>query len=103
MEERARRLPDRGYAAGHELRLVVDKHNRHHANPNHVDLDPDINSPAIVYSAEQALQRRGLRRFIAKHQALLLFPLICLLGWSMHAAGIKFSLDDHPGCGGSTS
>jgi fatty acid desaturase len=68
----------------------VDKHNRHHANPNHLDLDPDINSPAIVYSVEQALERRGVRRFIAKHQALLFFPLTCLLGWSMHAAGIKF-------------
>ena len=67
-----------------------DKHNRHHANPKHLDLDPDINSPAIVYSVEQALLRRGARRFIAKHQALLFFPLICLLGWSMHAAGVKF-------------
>jgi fatty acid desaturase len=68
----------------------VDKHNRHHANPNHTDLDPDIESPAIVYSIEQALGRRGLRRFIAKYQAFFFFPLICLLGWSMHLAGAKF-------------
>ena len=38
----------------------VQKHNRHHANPNHVDLDPDINNPAIVYTEEQALRRRRL-------------------------------------------
>jgi len=68
----------------------VDKHNRHHANPNHTDLDPDIESPAIVYSTEQALGRRGMRRFIAKYQAFFFFPLICLLGWSMHLAGAKF-------------
>lgn len=68
----------------------VDKHNRHHANPNHVDLDPDIHSPAVVYSTEQALRRRGLRRLIAAHQAFLFFLLICLLGWSMHAAGAAF-------------
>ena len=68
----------------------VEKHNRHHANPNHADLDPDVNSPAIVYSTEQALQRRGVRRFIAKYQAFFFFPLICLLGWSMHVAGTTF-------------
>jgi fatty acid desaturase len=71
----------------------VDKHNRHHANPNHMDLDPDINSPAIVYSTEQALQRRGVRRFIAKYQAWFFFPLICLLGWSMHVAGARFLIN----------
>src|SRR3989440_4452749 len=27
----------------------VDKHNRHHANPNHVDMDPDIDMVALVY------------------------------------------------------
>jgi fatty acid desaturase len=68
----------------------VTKHNRHHANPNHTDLDPDVNSPAIVYSTEQALERRGVRRFIAKYQAFFFFPLICLLGWSMHVAGATF-------------
>jgi fatty acid desaturase len=68
----------------------VEKHNRHHANPNHADLDPDVNSPAIVYSTEQALERRGVRRFIAKYQAFFFFPLICLLGWSMHYAGATF-------------
>jgi fatty acid desaturase len=68
----------------------IDKHNRHHANPNHADLDPDINSPAIVYSTEQALQRRGARRFLAKYQAWFFFPLICLQGWSMHVAGATF-------------
>lgn len=68
----------------------VDKHNRHHANPNHLDRDPDVNSPAIAYSTEQALQRRGLRRLIASRQAFLFLPLTCLLAWSMHAAGAVF-------------
>ncbi len=27
----------------------VDKHNRHHGNPNHVDLDPDIDIGVIAY------------------------------------------------------
>jgi fatty acid desaturase len=62
----------------------VDKHNRHHANPNHVDDDPDINNLAIAYNGEQAQQRRGPMRWLAAYQAFALFPMFCLLGVSMH-------------------
>jgi len=68
----------------------VQKHNRHHANPNHVDLDPDINNPAIVYTEQQALRRRGPLRLLARYQAYLFFPLLGMLAWSMHAAGAAF-------------
>ncbi len=68
----------------------VEKHNRHHASPNHVDRDPDINNPAIVYTEEQALARRGPLRLLARCQAFLFFPLLGLLAWSMHVAGAAF-------------
>jgi fatty acid desaturase len=68
----------------------VGKHNRHHANPNHVDLDPDIDTPAIAYTKAQALRRRGVLRVVAKRQALLFFPMLSFLGWAMHAAGLTF-------------
>jgi fatty acid desaturase len=70
----------------------IEKHNRHHANPNHVDMDPDINAPAIAYSREQALERRGVPRVIARHQAYLFLPLILLLAWSMHVSSMTFLL-----------
>jgi fatty acid desaturase len=70
----------------------VDKHNRHHANPNHVDLDPDINMVAIAYSQNQATNRRGLLRTMARHQAYLFFPLLLLLSWSMHVSSLGFLL-----------
>jgi fatty acid desaturase len=70
----------------------VEKHNRHHANPNHVDLDPDINMVAIAYSQSQAAERRGLLRTMARHQAYLFFPLLLLLGWSMHVSSLNFLL-----------
>jgi fatty acid desaturase len=57
----------------------ISKHNRHHANPNHVDDDPDINSPAIAYTREQALGRRGPLRLVPRYQAYLFFGLICFL------------------------
>ena len=68
----------------------VDKHNRHHANPNHVDMDPDIGPGMISYSEEQALAARGARRVVAMHQAALFFPLLFGLAWAMQLAGITF-------------
>jgi fatty acid desaturase len=68
----------------------VQKHNRHHANPNHVERDPDINNPAIAYTEEQALGRWGPMRLLARYQAFLFFPLLGLLAWSMHVAGAAF-------------
>jgi fatty acid desaturase len=63
-----------------------EKHNRHHANPNDVDEDPDINSPGLVFSRAQALSRRGLMRRLAAYQAFFFFPLLLLLGFSMHGS-----------------
>lgn len=68
----------------------VDKHNRHHANPNHVDLDPDIGPGVVSYSEEQAANSRGLRRLVARHQAYLFVPMLFLLVWSMHYKGAEF-------------
>ena len=45
----------------------VQKHNRHHGNPNDVDLDPDIKVGAIAYTDEQAEARRGAGRLAAMY------------------------------------
>lgn len=68
----------------------VDKHNRHHGNPNHQDLDPDIDVGVIAYSEEQALAKRGLARWVVRHQAGLFFPLLFGLGWTMHVASVRY-------------
>ena len=68
----------------------VDKHNRHHGNPNHQDLDPDIDVGVIAYSEEQALAKRGIARWVVRHQAGLFFPLLLGLGWTMHVAGVRY-------------
>jgi fatty acid desaturase len=70
----------------------VDKHNRHHASPNHVDDDPDINNLAIAYNREQALERRGPMRWLAAYQAFAFFPMLFFLGISMHVSSIAFQL-----------
>jgi fatty acid desaturase len=68
----------------------VDKHNRHHGNPNHIDLDPDIDIGVIAYSEEQAVAKRGLARWIVRHQAFLFFLLVCGLAWTMHFKSVRF-------------
>lgn len=63
----------------------VDTHNRHHANPNDVARDPDIEDGVLAYTPDQATRRGGaLSRFIARRQAWLFFPLLTLQGISMH-------------------
>jgi len=70
----------------------VDKHNRHHASPNHVDDDPDINNLAIAYNREQALERRGPMRWLAAYQAFAFFPMLFFLGISMHVSSVAYQL-----------
>jgi fatty acid desaturase len=53
----------------------VDKHNEHHGNPNVLDMDPDIDFPVLVFTEEQALEKRGIFRFIVAYQAWF-FPLL---------------------------
>ncbi|HEV3235097.1 MAG TPA: acyl-CoA desaturase [Candidatus Dormibacteraeota bacterium] len=68
----------------------VSKHNLHHANPNDIDEDPDISSGALVYTREEALQRRGAMRTLTAYQAFLFFPMLFLMGFSMHVSSAGY-------------
>jgi fatty acid desaturase len=67
----------------------VDKHNRHHAHPNQVDKDPDIDIGALAFTAGQAGAKRGVTRFIARHQRYLFFPLLLLEGVQLHLSSLR--------------
>lgn len=67
----------------------VGKHNRHHANPNHEDEDPDIDMAVLSFSREQAVARRGFLRWMTKNQAYLFFPLLTLEGINLRRAGFQ--------------
>ncbi|WP_232792321.1 fatty acid desaturase family protein [Actinacidiphila yeochonensis] len=73
-----------------------DKHTRHHANPNHEELDPDVNPEVLVWSRGQAREARGVARWIGRRQAYLFFPLLTLEGMNLHVAGVRALL--RPGC-----
>jgi fatty acid desaturase len=67
----------------------VKKHNEHHAHPNHLDMDPDIDLPFFAFTPEQALEKRGVFRFVAKHQVLFSVPLLTLVSYGQRIASIR--------------
>ncbi len=66
------------------------KHTRHHANPNKIDSDPDIELPVISFTPAQATRRRsGPGGWLMAHQGVFFFPILLLEGLSLHASGIR--------------
>ncbi len=73
------------------------KHGRHHARPNTVGSDPDIDLPAVAFTPEQVQQRRyGWSRWLARHQGAFFFPLLLLEGLSLHVSGFRRLLGREP-------
>ena len=70
-----------GMSYGHWM----SKHTKHHANPNHDDLDPDVGPGVLVWSREAA---RG-RGFLTRHQAFFFVPLLTLLGLSLTRDSVR--------------
>ncbi|WP_116042864.1 fatty acid desaturase family protein [Amycolatopsis palatopharyngis] len=67
----------------------MDKHTRHHANPNHEELDPDVVPDILVWSEDQARAAKGIPRFFGRWQAFLFFPLLTLEGLNLHYASAR--------------
>ncbi|MBU2662484.1 acyl-CoA desaturase [Actinoplanes bogorensis] len=71
-------------AIGMSYGYWMEKHTKHHANPNHDDLDPDVGPGVLAWSPENA------RGFIGRYQAYLFFPLLTLLGLSLKRDSIRW-------------
>ncbi|MGW7354624.1 fatty acid desaturase family protein [Streptomyces sp. NPDC054784] len=67
----------------------MNKHTRHHANPNHEELDPDVAPDILVWSQEQAREAKGLALFVGRHQGKIFFPLLTLEGFNLHVSGLR--------------
>lgn len=66
------------------------KHSRHHAKPNQVGADPDINVDVILFHTETlTAARTGFRAWFAQRQGWLFFPLLLLEGINLHLSGVK--------------
>ena len=67
----------------------MDKHTRHHANPNHEERDPDVAPDALVWSTRQADAARGMARLLGAWQAYLFFPLLTLEALSLCVSSVR--------------
>lgn len=62
----------------------MNKHTRHHGNPNVLTRDPDLDVDVVSFVDTDAAAARGLRAFITRHQGLFFFPLLALEGVNLH-------------------
>ncbi len=67
----------------------MDKHTRHHANPNHEELDPDVAPDVLVWSNRQAMAAGPVARIVGRWQAFLFFPLLTLEGLNLHISSVR--------------
>lgn len=74
----------------------MNKHSRHHANPNKLEADPDIRSGAVAFSDEAAASRTGLGARLVRHQGWFFLPLLTLEGLSLHVSSFRHLLARRP-------
>lgn len=66
------------------------KHSRHHAKPNQIGADPDIDADVILFHTEDLpAPERGVRGWLRRRQGWLFFPLLLLEGLNLHVSGIR--------------
>jgi fatty acid desaturase len=62
----------------------MSKHSRHHANPNTVGKDPDVEKDYIVFLEEDAKGATGIKRWLLERQGWLFFPILLAEGLNLH-------------------
>lgn len=66
------------------------KHTRHHANPNQVGADPDLDLPVVAVTPQHAAGRRSpIVRWALAHQGAFFYPILLLEGLSLHASSVR--------------
>lgn len=66
------------------------KHTKHHAGPNKLGSDPDIDSDVLAFTPQAAEQRRSpLTRWLATKQGYFFYPLLLFEGVNLHVQGLR--------------
>ncbi|WP_425430424.1 fatty acid desaturase family protein [Diaminobutyricimonas aerilata] len=74
----------------------MTKHTRHHANPNRVGKDPDIEIDTISFIEQDAAKQKGLSALITRKQGYLFFPLLTFEGANLHVRSIATLFSKEP-------
>jgi fatty acid desaturase len=65
------------------------KHNQHHATPNHLEKDPDILFPFVVFSPEQIASKKRFLRPLIAIQAFVFVTVLPLQAANMRVSSIQ--------------
>lgn len=74
---------------GLSARWWIDKHSRHHGNPNLVGKDPDVGTGALCWTTDQAMGRSAVMTWLGRHQGRLFFPLLMLEAFNLHIGSAR--------------
>lgn len=74
----------------------MTKHTRHHANPNRLGKDPDVDADTISFDQDTAATRRGLFAAFTRIQGYLFFPLLAFEGLNLHAKSFGSLVERRP-------
>jgi fatty acid desaturase len=67
----------------------MTKHSRHHANPNVLGKDPDIERDFVSFIPEDAAKAKGVYAWATKRQGYLFFPILMFEGLNLHIHGFR--------------
>jgi fatty acid desaturase len=67
----------------------VDRHNSHHANPNHEGKDPDLE--VFTLTEKAIMEKKGISRFLAERQHLLFVPITSTFIFGMQPRSVMFN------------
>ncbi|MFJ6417778.1 fatty acid desaturase family protein [Paeniglutamicibacter sp. NPDC091659] len=68
----------------------MNKHSKHHAMPNTIGKDPDIEWDTISFQTEDAQRQKGILKWITERQGYLFFPLLTLEGVNLHFRSMMY-------------
>jgi len=85
-----------GLLLGFSRSWWFDSHNRHHARPNDLAMDPDTELYVVNFSEEQARDRKGIWGRLTRFQAYYFFPMMAFEGIGAHVVSILFLIRGKP-------
>lgn len=74
----------------------MNKHTRHHAKPNTIGKDPDIEQDTVSFLPEDAAARTGFLAWLTRRQGYLFFPLLTMEGFNLHFHSFRYLFSRRP-------
>lgn len=81
---------------GMSISWWASKHTRHHASPNQINKDPDIEPTVVVFYPEPDRRRNRFAAFMMARQGWWFFPILTVEGLNLHAQSMMTLLRRSP-------